>query len=840
MFSDKFATSARFSDLDAMWGIVCKIMVLSASKVFKKKWFKSFDNVFTKESSRFHKLKLLVSKIVKASHEECVANFESLMECWVSLDNNRTSVVQSVIDSGAGTDGVYSAFFSIRRSYHTSKLTEFLRAKEANIRSAINKRIESFEMDKGYTIRSMLKQPFHKVVLDYLVMGDELVFEPDLVKSKTKKRVMVDDISNTWSRQYRSLDYIFDEAFSRVMCVIDFDELYHVVSDLPDGKAAGLSGISNELWKHCDESVLGLLLVLLNSCLSCELVPESVFTNTHSIALIETACKILFKILSDRILLACSSYDVLHGDNFSVLKGMTTQSPIFAIGLDMQKAYNLVGWEHLEKSLVRIKIYSKFIQFFGSVHKNCTNHIMTNFGLMDDYHVHDGLDQGEVFSLLLWHIFYDPLLCEVKRQKSVYGYRLNSYFVFKSGCTESQAGLSSFFAASAFHIFNVASEFFHINDILINNNKTVAISINSRVSNSFLSISGLPISITKKGESHWYLGIFLLTEGLSKPSLAKANSDVHFFTNLVLRKVVLDKQFLYLVLTVLHSIISYRTQFSFVSVDLKLKSGLLLDFPSDTIHHPSFYGLKSFSQFSQTLVGFWGVCSPIHPLISPTHIHVSVSNNFLAGMVSIFFDCKLSLGGSLASAFWFHSGVPMSVILGESLFFKFLSFLRRYDIAFVDQLQDRHGDRLNPHGPVPEWFVCSVKFLVASHSSPLVSVGVGFVDICGSDNFLSVCDCLSWVGADSLSVYTDESLKNLGTTGCRAKTAAFFKNVNLGLDISIWSLVLSTLAKLQTVTLALECIPVVCSVCLFSDSQAALDACMSEINLVYPNFRNHC
>ncbi|KAG9303048.1 hypothetical protein G9A89_022137 [Geosiphon pyriformis] len=598
MFSDEFATSAKFSDLDAMWDIVRKIMVLLASKVFKRKWFKGFDYVFTKKSSRFHKLELLVFKIVKASREECVANFESLMGHWVSLDNDRTSFVQDVVNSGASADGVCFALFSTKRSYRASKLAKSLRAKEANIRSAIDKRMESFE-----------------VVLDHLVVGDELVLEPDLVKSKTRKRVVVDD------------------AFFGVMCAIDFDELYHVVSNLPNGKATGLSGISNELWKYCDESVL-------------------------------------------------------------------------------------------------------------------------------------------------------------------------------------------------------ASEFFQINNISINNDKTMAIPINSRVSIPFLSISGSPIFIAKKGESHRYLGIFLLTEGLSKPSLAKTNSDVCFFTNLVLRKAVSDKQFLYLVSAVLHPIISYRMQFSFVLVDmctkwdvlicknLKLKSGLLLDFPSDTIHHPSFYGLKSFLQcqseckiallvsfinFSRILGCLFSHRShdlqvlcwwPIHLLISPTHICVNVSNNFLAGVVSILLDCRLSLDSFLTNAFWFRGGISMSVVLDNSLFFKFLLSLWHYGIVFVDQLQNRRGDvfswltfkwwkRLDPYGPVPEWFKRSVKFFVTSRSSPSVSVGVGLVDICGSNDFMSVCDHLSQVGADSLFVYTNRLLKNLGMTGCKAGAAAFFENINLGLDISV-------------------------------------------------------
>ncbi|KAG9300266.1 hypothetical protein G9A89_011339 [Geosiphon pyriformis] len=286
----------------------------------------------------FHKLELLVSKLD-------------------NLDSASASIVRSMFFSGAKFDDICSALAKAKRLYYSSKLLESKCAEESHIRQAITNRIESFELDKGCTIRSVLECPFYKVVLDHLVMNNKLVLEPDLVKSKvdaiiegwTRKCVVVNDISNTWSRQYKFLNHVFDDVFSGVISEIDFDELYCVITSLPDGKAAGLLDISNELWKCCDKSVLGLLLVFLNSCLSYQ-----------------------------------------------------------------------------------------------------TNCVMTDFGLTNGYRMFDELDQGEVFSPLLWHIFYDSLLCEVKHQESICGYRLNSHFVSGSGHTESQAGLSTFFVAGAF------------------------------------------------------------------------------------------------------------------------------------------------------------------------------------------------------------------------------------------------------------------------------------------------------------------------------------------------------------------------------------------------------
>ncbi|KAG9294186.1 hypothetical protein G9A89_021545 [Geosiphon pyriformis] len=278
MFKCEFDAALLFLDLDAMWDVICKIVYLSANDVFKKKWFKSYDNVFTKESSKFHKLELLVSKLVKASCLVSSEEFVALLGTWNLLDATNVSVVESLFLSGSHFEVIRSVLFRVRKLYHSSKLSKSKHAEKFRIRLVVSRRIESFEVNKGHTIRSVLKHPFHKVVLDHLVVNDELVLDPNLVKFKvdiimedwTRKRKLVTDISADWCRQYQPLEYIFDDAFSRIMDPISSVELLDVVLDLSNDKATGLSGISNELWKHCDESVLDMLLVFLNSCLLCE------------------------------------------------------------------------------------------------------------------------------------------------------------------------------------------------------------------------------------------------------------------------------------------------------------------------------------------------------------------------------------------------------------------------------------------------------------------------------------------------------------------------------------------------------------------------------------------
>ncbi|KAG9301481.1 hypothetical protein G9A89_005631 [Geosiphon pyriformis] len=813
MFSDKFSVVY----------VLHQMMCLSAESVFKKIWFKSYNEVFNKVSSRFHKLELLVSKIVKASHLVAHEKFVSLLDVWSGFDSANASVVKSLFLLGSHFDTIHSILPKIRKSYCSSKLSE-----------------SSY---KSRTIRSVLEHSFCKVVLDHLVVDDELILEPALVKSK------INEIMEGWTRKckmYQSLNYVYNDAFSGVMGLIDYDELIRV--------------------KHCDISVLSMFLVLLNFCLFVKsvsslwkeawvlMIPKpykwkGVLMNTHSIVLIEMAHKILFKIFSDRISLACSTHNVLHSNNFSVLRSTTTQSPIFVI------AYDLVGWKHLEKCLLRIKM--------------C---VMTDFGLTNGYWVHNRLNQGEVFSPLLWCIFYDPLLCEVKHQESMCEYRLISHFV--SGIDSSQAVTQ--------HILNVASEFFRLNNILINNDKTVAIPINCWVATLFLTISGLPISIAKKREPHHYLGIFLFSEGFSKSNLAKTQSDVWFFVNLVLKKAISDKQYVYLVSAVLFPIISYRIQFSFVPLCvcnkwdalihkvLKSKSGLPHDFPNDVFYHPSLYNLKTFEQIQAedksasivTFVNSIGVLSrlfsykshdlqvlswwPHHFLLFLVCVGVSPSNNFLAGVVCIFFGCDLSLNGFLVCTFYHQSGTSMSFVLGELFFFKYVSSLRHYGIAFVEQLHDHNGNvfswstfkcwkRLDLHGLVFFWFDLSICFF-----GDVVLPSVTDSDVHQSHGFSMVCNTLLTVDAACLSVYMDRSLYSLGTVDIKAVAVIFFEDIDMGLDVGVSGLVSFTLTELQAITLALECVLSSYSIDLFFDSQAALNTCMSESLLVHPEFRNYC
>ncbi|KAG9307038.1 hypothetical protein G9A89_003089 [Geosiphon pyriformis] len=501
---------------------------------------------------------------------------------------------------------------------------------------------------------------------------------------------------------------------------------------------------------------------------------------------------------------------------------------------------------------------------------------MTDFGLSDEYVVHDGLDQGE-------KIFYDPLLCEIKRQEHLCKYRIISNFVAKSGRVESSSGKFFFFAAGAFvndtiwvgngqaltqHILDIASKFFEINNISINNDKTVVILINPRVVNASLLISDRPIFIAKGDESHRYLGIFLSTEGLFKPSFAKTHADVRFFFNMVFRKAISNKQFFYLVSAVLQPIICYHTQFSFVTKRVCQRSKALLpkDFPNKALHHPSLYSLKSFEQVQieskiALVIGFSNASgilgylfvhhaldlqvlgwAPLYLLSHPVKLRVCPLNNFLTGVVRIFIDTNIFLFNHISCAFHGTNYFPMSRILGADDYFDVMHSLKHFGIAFRNILITKCGrKRLSPKGPVPSWFTRAFVHVNGFLASFEVSEArASCSEFFCSDDYLCIRECLHEVWTRELNVYTDNLLNGLGTGKVTCRAAAFFSEVGMSVGVKIQGLLSSTLAELQAIALVLECVPLSCSVVLYSDSQVALDACVLESKLCQSDFHNHC
>ncbi|KAG9303546.1 hypothetical protein G9A89_018442 [Geosiphon pyriformis] len=788
----------------------------AADVIFSRHWFSEYDCSKNRQSSKFFKLKLLVSRIIKAFSSGDLLESDRFVKVWSAVDNEKTSKLAGLVLNGAGLSKLLKHLLIVKKEYWKSKYYESRASEDAAIKKTINYYMENFCSDKGRIIKSVLEHLFCKVVLNHLVVDNKLVIEPGEIKLK-----------------YMSLNYVDDCAFFGVMKEINMEKLSLVVGNLPNKKAAGLSRIPNE---------------------------GSGFSLEAAKFMFNTECDSY--ILEENI--AYNKFNVLCGDNFLVLKGISTQSPIFAVGSIVRDALkkNKELWLVLQNMH---KAYNSFISFFGGIHESQINRVMMDFGLLNGYKIHNGLDQSKV-----------------KRHEHLCSYYIDIQFVARTDRVETVRKKTSFLAASAFvdgtiwvkssqaltqYILNIASEFFIINDILINNDKTVAILINQGVKDVLLLINGLLISIAKKNEFHRYLGIFLFTESIFKPSLAQAHKNVKFFSNMMLKKAIMNKQFFYLVSVVLQPIVGYWIQFSFVSLDsLKAKAALLHDFSNEVLYHLSLYGLKPFEQIQSegklaSLVSFSNKCSILGCLFEhrfldlqvlewfllnflqfPVKLCVSPINNFLARIVRIFLENELSLVNNLSSAFRGSCKFLIFNILEKSMYYDSVLSLKHFGIAFGNRLLDKKGvvmdwktfrqwKRLDPRGPVLYWFTLVFKFMnnvIALEAGSAISFNLPVLNVLDFSEFLDVHSSLLDVWSDYIKVYTDRPLKSAGSAKVTCGAAAYFSVANVSIKVRVFDLLL-----------ALKCVPASYNITLYLNSQSAIDAYVFETSLTMPDFHRH-
>ncbi|EXX52786.1 hypothetical protein RirG_001260 [Rhizophagus irregularis DAOM 197198w] len=118
---------------------------------------------------------------------------------------------------------------------------------------------------------------------------------------------------------------------------------------------------------------------------------------------------------------------------------------------------------------------------------NKCNRVIVNNDLTEEYYVNDGIDQDEVWSPLLWRIFYDPLLVKLDMLKKKLGYKME--VEYKENINKKYINAIAFMDDTTFisksregaeEMLEVCHSFYKMNDVKANPNKYEIIKINNK------------------------------------------------------------------------------------------------------------------------------------------------------------------------------------------------------------------------------------------------------------------------------------------------------------------------------------------------------------------------
>jgi len=514
-------------------------------------------------------------------------------------------------------------------------------------------------------------------------------------------------------------------------------------------------------------------------------------SNTRPIILLEATRKCFTKILNNRLALICKNKNILKGPNFAGLPGESTSEPIHLLNniceeareenkelwillQDTAKAYDTVSLEMLKRALQRIKVPTKTIKLILDPFTQRTTRVITNIGLTKEIIAGDGIDQGETISPLLWRIFYDPLLCEIQENHNL-GYSMNcswpANFSESHNNPNAIKQLTIRQAAIAYmddttwiarsqtdmnHILERAKWFYAANDSQINGSKSVLITINSQnkqPNKIYLGVKQEEVKELDRKCHSRFLGIWLGCKDQNKDTIKRIQHEIQTILPNLGRKLITDKHVEYIINRVLIPRIEYRIQHSSISSytanllsiqlrkTIKQVSKILGTIPNPTIHHKSFYRLKSIweIQLESQITNLLNRLNNIdHPgtstlirlkqaqikhwepsnILSNNIVHNSYKKNLSAQILKTANKLNITFSDSQWTDIFQWKGGHISIktlLKSDTVYNKAISSLKKNSIMFVDQLINKEScalldwrivQTLKSHGqgPVPIWY----------------------------------------------------------------------------------------------------------------------------------------
>jgi hypothetical protein len=367
--------------------------------------------------------------------------------------------------------------------------------------------------------------------------------------------------------------------------------------------------------KHLPATALSYLRDIIDLCLESSFIPSQwkdatiypipkphewncLLQNTRPITLLDTARKLLTRIMYRRLSQVLVEHQVLTGKNFAGLPGCSCDppvatleailrdasaksNPLFIFQQDISKAFDSMDPNMLRLAMERLKIPSRFINLTLELFTGRWNTVITAYGPSAPYKVNIGIDQGEVISPLLWVIYIDPLLTALNNENPT-PYQIASDPAVPAVSTSTlsymdDTNLISTSTHGLSTMLKIAQEFYDFNNTKINFKKAILVCNRDPVVNSLplpsapapfrfdLGASSFDITPLPKTESFRFLGVWFTLSLSSSYVKKQCTTEYALFSGKLRNKRLTGDQLRYLHNSVLLPKVDYRLKATILS-----------------------------------------------------------------------------------------------------------------------------------------------------------------------------------------------------------------------------------------------------------------------------------
>src|SRR3954454_23107923 len=334
------------------------------------------------------------------------------------------------------------------KEYEKTRCANYVADKAAFIASSLNKSKRSIVLDRAMNTHNTNEHTLETESVRVKELANEHFKTIAGIPPLTPPTIH--DMSDRWQPAYLPSDEIDPTIYKDLLAPPTDEEWKETINNLPNNKAAGLSGIPYDLIKQLSEEASLYLKLLITECFDSEEIPSHwkdatiypipkpydwncYLSNTRPITLLDTARKLMTRIMNKRLGSILAANNILKGNNYAGLPGSNCSTPIailesilpdakshnkplFIFLQDISKAFDSMDIRMLQLAMQRLKIPTGFIKLVSTLFTDRYNTVITAYGHSAPYKTEIGIDQGETLSPLLWVIYIDPLLTVLNKE----------------------------------------------------------------------------------------------------------------------------------------------------------------------------------------------------------------------------------------------------------------------------------------------------------------------------------------------------------------------------------------------------------------------------------------